>query len=201
MVAGWTAEPAARAAGGRRGARSRARITRRPWPRRRRSRWSPSRRRWRGRSPCRTSCWRRRSTCPRSRRAPEAGPEAGVVSQRVRDAARAAGEAARAAAGGAAPAAGAVRPQFLAAPLEGGPDDLGRMKGVGPKLAEMLHANGIYHFSQIAAWGPEEIAWIETHMRASAAGWSATTGSGRRGPWPPAARPSTRSVSTGATST
>ena len=101
---------------------------------------------------------------PEEPAAPEAGPEAGVVSQRVRDAARAAGEAARAAAGGAAPASGAVRPQFLAAPLEGGPDDLGRLKGVGPKLAEMLHANGIYHFSQIAAWGPEEIAWIETHM-------------------------------------
>ena len=60
---------------------------------------------------------------------------------------------------GAAGAAG-----VLSGPLEGGPDNLMRLKGVGPKFAEMLNANGVYHFHQIAAWGPDEIAWIESNI-------------------------------------
>ena len=42
--------------------------------------------------------------------------------------------------------------------------NLMRLKGVGPKLAEVLNANGVYHFHQIAAWGPDEIAWIESNI-------------------------------------
>ncbi|HRO12782.1 endonuclease [Amaricoccus sp.] len=96
-------------------------------------------------------------------------PDAGAISERVRDAARAAGEAARAALGDAAPAPAASgvaarRPAALAAPLEGGADNLMRLKGVGPKLAELLNANGVHHFSQIAAWGPAEIEWIESNL-------------------------------------
>ena len=32
-----------------------------------------------------------------------------------------------------------------------------------PKLAEVLNANGVRQFRQIAAWGPGEIEWIEAN--------------------------------------
>jgi NADH-quinone oxidoreductase subunit E len=101
---------------------------------------------------------------PAEREAP--GPGA-PISERVRDAARAAGEAARAL-GDAPPAASpvvpAVRPEGLAAPAEGGADDLKRIRGVGPKLEQLLHSLGIYHFRQIAAWGPGEVAWMDSNL-------------------------------------
>ncbi len=49
---------------------------------------------------------------------------------------------------------------------EGPPDDLSRMKGVGPKLVELLHGLGVTHFSQIAAWTDEEVAAIDPHLGA-----------------------------------
>jgi predicted flap endonuclease-1-like 5' DNA nuclease len=90
----------------------------------------------------------------------------GPISERVREAARAAGEAARAALGEAPPPAGnaGTRPEAMAAPLEGGPDDLKKIKGVGPKLEELLHTLGIYHFQQIASWGAPEIAWMDSNL-------------------------------------
>ena len=39
-----------------------------------------------------------------------------------------------------------------------------RIKGIGPKFAEVLNANGVRQFRQIAAWGPGEIAWIEANV-------------------------------------
>jgi predicted flap endonuclease-1-like 5' DNA nuclease len=92
-----------------------------------------------------------------------AAPDAGAISERVREAARAAGEAARAAVGDVGPA-GAGRPAAFAAPLEGAPDNLMRIKGIGPKIAESLHANGVRQFRQIAAWGPGEIDWVEANL-------------------------------------
>ena len=56
------------------------------------------------------------------------------------------------------------RPAALAAPREGGPDDLKKIKGVGPKLEELLHSLGIYHFGQIAGWGPAEVAWMDSNL-------------------------------------
>jgi NADH-quinone oxidoreductase subunit E len=35
---------------------------------------------------------------------------------------------------------------------------------VGPKLEEMLHGLGFYHFDQIANWTPEEIAWVDSNL-------------------------------------
>jgi predicted flap endonuclease-1-like 5' DNA nuclease len=55
------------------------------------------------------------------------------------------------------------RPATLAAP-EGAVDDLKRIKGIGPKLEEMLNGMGIHHYRQIAAWGPEEIAWCDDNL-------------------------------------
>ncbi len=57
------------------------------------------------------------------------------------------------------------RPELLEAPREGGPDDLKQIKGVGPKLEQMLHGMGIFHFDQIAAWGPEEVAWVDENLQ------------------------------------
>lgn len=52
-----------------------------------------------------------------------------------------------------------TKPQTMDAPREGGADDLKMIKGVGPKLEQLLHSMGFYHFDQIAAWGPQEVAW------------------------------------------
>ena len=56
------------------------------------------------------------------------------------------------------------RPATLAGPRGGEPDNLKRLKGVGPKFEVVLHELGIYHFDQIAGWGPEEIAWIDANL-------------------------------------
>jgi len=55
-------------------------------------------------------------------------------------------------------------PAFLSAARDGGPDDLKKIKGVGPKLEKTLHEMGIYHFDQIAEWGPSEQAWMDENL-------------------------------------
>ncbi len=57
-----------------------------------------------------------------------------------------------------------TRPAGLSAAREGGPDDLKRIKGVGPKLEDLLHSLGFYHFDQVAAWGPSELAWVDSNL-------------------------------------
>jgi NADH-quinone oxidoreductase subunit E len=57
-----------------------------------------------------------------------------------------------------------ARPAGLAAAREGGPDDLKRIKGVGPTLLALLHALGFYHFDQIAGWTAAELAWVDEHL-------------------------------------
>jgi len=86
-----------------------------------------------------------------------------TTSARVTDAAKAAGEAARLMAEPA-PAAEAAKPAGLEAPRDGGPDDLKKIKGIGPKLESLLHGLGYYHFDQIAGWGPGEIAWVDSNL-------------------------------------
>jgi NADH-quinone oxidoreductase subunit E len=56
------------------------------------------------------------------------------------------------------------RPLALEAPREGGPDDLQRIKGVGPVNEKHLHELGVYHFEQIAAWVRSEIRWVGTYL-------------------------------------
>jgi large subunit ribosomal protein L21 len=50
--------------------------------------------------------------------------------------------------------------KFLDKP-QGEPDDLKKISGVGPVLEGKLHDLGIYHFSQIAAFTPEQIAQVD----------------------------------------
>lgn len=50
--------------------------------------------------------------------------------------------------------AGAMPARQVAA----GADDLKRIKGVGPKLSDWLHDNGVTRYAQIAGWGAADIA-------------------------------------------
>ncbi|CTQ50701.1 50S ribosomal protein L21 [Jannaschia donghaensis] len=43
-------------------------------------------------------------------------------------------------------------------------DDLKKISGVGPKLEGVLHENGVFHFDQISAWGPDEIAYMDDRL-------------------------------------
>ncbi len=63
----------------------------------------------------------------------------------------------------AAPAAG-KKPTVLKAARAGGPDDLKKIKGVGPKLEALLHSLGFYHFDQVAAWTAVEVAWVDENL-------------------------------------
>ena len=62
-----------------------------------------------------------------------------------------------------------------------GADDLKQIKGIGPKLENMLNDMGIYHYDQIAGWGPDEVAWVDQNLkgfkgRASRDKWVAQAG-------------------------
>ncbi len=45
------------------------------------------------------------------------------------------------------------------------PDDLKPISGVGPKLEQVLNGLGILDFDQIAAWQPEEAAWVDDYLQ------------------------------------
>ncbi len=55
-------------------------------------------------------------------------------------------------------------PEQLSAAREGGPDDLKMIKGVGPKLEQLLHSMGFFHFDQIASWKSKEVAWVDENL-------------------------------------
>ena len=76
-----------------------------------------------------------------------------------------AGRAAEKAAVGPAPTPAAQKkPAGLAAAREGQPDDLKVIVGIGPVLEKLLHSLGFFHFDQIAAWGPDEVAWVDENL-------------------------------------
>ncbi|HEX7711783.1 MAG TPA: hypothetical protein VF418_12700 [Sphingomonadaceae bacterium] len=62
-----------------------------------------------------------------------------------------------------------ARPGPLAAPepapvAAAGGDDLTRIKGLGPKLAALLHSLGVTSFAQIAAWSDVDIDRIDAQL-------------------------------------
>lgn len=57
-----------------------------------------------------------------------------------------------------------TKPMTLSAPRDGGPDDLKRIKGVGPKMEDLLHRLGFYHFDQVANWSHAEVAWVDANL-------------------------------------
>lgn len=54
--------------------------------------------------------------------------------------------------------------EFLTAP-RGAPDDLTRLQGVGPQLIKKLNDGGIYHFWQLAAMTPADVAEVEGKLK------------------------------------
>ncbi|MCL6283980.1 NADH-quinone oxidoreductase subunit E [Ruegeria sp. 2012CJ41-6] len=62
-------------------------------------------------------------------------------------------------------AAAEEAPDTLDAPRDGNADDLKLLKGVGPKLEQTLNELGFYHFDQIAAWSPEQVAWVDSRLK------------------------------------
>ena len=56
------------------------------------------------------------------------------------------------------------RPRGLIGPRGGKADDLKLIRGIGPQNEGRLHALGIWHFAQIAAWTPEEVSWIGSYL-------------------------------------
>jgi predicted flap endonuclease-1-like 5' DNA nuclease len=63
-----------------------------------------------------------------------------------------------------APAAPAVQPSAVPVPVAAGGDDLTRIKGLGPKLAALLHSLGVTGFAQIAAWSDADIDRIDAQL-------------------------------------
>ncbi|HEY7607840.1 MAG TPA: hypothetical protein VIF14_01310 [Alphaproteobacteria bacterium] len=57
------------------------------------------------------------------------------------------------------------RPPGLAAPRGGKADDLRRIKGIGPRNEGVLNSLGIYHYEQIAALTPANVAWLDAYLK------------------------------------
>ena len=76
-------------------------------------------------------------------------------------------------------AAADMVPQAPAAPAGG--DDLGRIKGLGPKLVDQLRELGVTSFAQIAAWDEAEVDRIDAQL-------GRFQGRIRRDDWPAQAR-------------
>lgn len=55
-------------------------------------------------------------------------------------------------------------PMLLAADATD-PDDLQQIKGIGPKIAGILKELGIQRFEQIAEWTPENVSWVNAHLK------------------------------------
>ena len=56
------------------------------------------------------------------------------------------------------------KPATLDGARGGVADDLKQIKGIGPKMEKMCNALGFYHFYQIAAWTPDEQAWVNANL-------------------------------------
>jgi predicted flap endonuclease-1-like 5' DNA nuclease len=56
----------------------------------------------------------------------------------------------------------AAMPNIAAA--VGDPDDLLKIKGIGPKLSALCHSLGVTRFDQIAQWSAAEIAEVDRHL-------------------------------------
>jgi predicted flap endonuclease-1-like 5' DNA nuclease len=52
------------------------------------------------------------------------------------------------------------------APAQGEPDDLTKIKGVGPKLNALLKELGVTRYDQIAGWSEGEIAMVDPYLGA-----------------------------------
>jgi len=58
-----------------------------------------------------------------------------------------------------------VKPPVLASARNGAPDDFTLIENVSQQQQLTLNAIGVFHFDQIAAWTPENVAWIDAYFR------------------------------------
>ncbi len=75
-----------------------------------------------------------------------------------------------------------ARPTTLAKARDSGPDKLTKIKGIGPKLQELLFSMGFFYFDQIASWDKSQVAWVDENLdgfkgRASRDDWVAQASS------------------------
>ena len=54
--------------------------------------------------------------------------------------------------------------ELLSAP-RGAPDDFAKIQGVGPQIVKKLNDGGIFHYWQIAAMAPEDVAKVEADLK------------------------------------
>lgn len=59
-----------------------------------------------------------------------------------------------------------AQPASLPSPRDGAPHDLTKIKGIGPKSVVKLHALGVFHYDQIAAWNLDNARWISATINA-----------------------------------
>jgi|CXWL01.1.fsa_nt_gi predicted flap endonuclease-1-like 5' DNA nuclease len=63
------------------------------------------------------------------------------------------------------PRADAAKPPILPAARNGGPDDLTLIEDVSVLQQTTLYSIGVFHFDQIAAWTPANVAWVDQYLR------------------------------------
>jgi predicted flap endonuclease-1-like 5' DNA nuclease len=56
------------------------------------------------------------------------------------------------------------KPDTLDKPRGKSGDDLTEISGVGPKIQDVLHEMGVYHFDQVADWSAENVAWVDEQL-------------------------------------
>jgi NADH-quinone oxidoreductase subunit E len=57
---------------------------------------------------------------------------------------------------------GLRKPRAIERPAK--PDDLKAISGIGPKLEKVLNDLGVWTYAQIAAWGKQEVGWIDDYL-------------------------------------
>jgi predicted flap endonuclease-1-like 5' DNA nuclease len=63
------------------------------------------------------------------------------------------------------PSVPSAKPMMLASARNGAPDDLTLIDGVSLQQQSTFYSLGVFHFDQIAAWTPENVAWVDQYLR------------------------------------
>lgn len=61
-----------------------------------------------------------------------------------------------------------VKPPVLASARNGAPDDLTLIEGISLQQQSTFYSLGVFHFDQIAAWTPDQVAWVDRYLRLGA---------------------------------
>jgi predicted flap endonuclease-1-like 5' DNA nuclease len=58
-----------------------------------------------------------------------------------------------------------AKPPVLSGARNGAPDDFTLIEGVSLLQQTTLYSLGVFHFDQVAAWTPENVAWVDQYLR------------------------------------